>query len=106
MRFIFPLSAALAVVLALGGCASSIVAPAPEEVQALRAQADELRARGEAIRVKMASEKNRVQRISYLRELEDVGDELRPIEKVLRTVPRDPLAPAAPAPLSAPQRRA
>ena len=55
-----------------------------EQSQALRARADELHARAEALRVKMASERDRVQRVKYLRQLEDIGDELHPIERRLR----------------------
>jgi hypothetical protein len=57
---------------------------APEERSALVAKAGELHARGDALRVKLAAEKDRVQRIAYMSQLEDIGDELRPVEKVLR----------------------
>jgi len=55
-----------------------------EETQGLKAQAAQLQAHAEAVRLKLAAEKDRVQRIAYLRQLEDIGDDLRPIEKVLR----------------------
>lgn len=65
--------------------------PASQQ-QALRAAADELHARGDEIRVKLATEKDRVQRMAYLSQLEDVGYKLRPIEEQLRatgvTTPR------------------
>ena len=55
-----------------------------EEAQAQRARATELHARADATRVQLAAEKDRVQRIRYMDQLEDIGDELRPIEKNLR----------------------
>jgi uncharacterized protein YceK len=55
-----------------------------EEKSGLQARAEPLRANAVALRVKLASEKDRVQRIAYMRELVRVDDELRPIEKALR----------------------
>jgi hypothetical protein len=56
----------------------------PEEAQAQRARAAELHARADALRVQLAAEKDRVQRIRYMGQLESIGDEIRPIEKNLR----------------------
>ncbi|MEJ6021900.1 hypothetical protein [Ramlibacter sp. PS4R-6] len=56
----------------------------PDENRALQAKAGALRARGDAIRAKLATEPDRVQRIAYMRQLVKVGDDLRPVEKVLR----------------------
>jgi hypothetical protein len=56
----------------------------PEEAQAQRSRAAELHARADAMRVQLAAEKDRVERIRFMDQLEDIGDELRPIEKNLR----------------------
>lgn len=55
-----------------------------EEKQALGKQAAELHAQADVIRVKLAAEKDRTQRIAYMRRLEDIGDDLRPVERMLR----------------------
>src|SRR5438132_876537 len=55
-----------------------------EEKSALQARAEPLRAGADALRIKLASETDRVQRIAYMRELTRIDDELRPIEKTLR----------------------
>jgi hypothetical protein len=55
-----------------------------DEKQALGAKADELHARADSVRLKMASEKDRVQRVAYLHQLDDISAEVRPIEKQLR----------------------
>ena len=57
---------------------------APGQEQAVREQADALRARADTVRDSMAREKDRVRRIAYLRELRDIGDQLRPLETQLR----------------------
>jgi hypothetical protein len=94
------------VALALAGCAnglqyrdhgewldrvsvrpSTIVSRTPQEQQQLQAEADGLRTRGETIRVQMASEKSRDRRMTQLRELEAIGDDLRPVQKALQGGP-------------------
>jgi hypothetical protein len=55
-----------------------------DEKQALSKQAVDLHAQADAVRVKLAAEKDRTQRIAYMRRLEDIGDDLRPVEKLLR----------------------
>ena len=55
-----------------------------DEQQTLRARADELQARADVLRTKLASEKDRVQRVAYFRQLDDIGVELRPIDRQLR----------------------
>jgi hypothetical protein len=59
----------------------------PEEQQALRAESQELQAQAEALRVKMASEKNRDHRIDQLKQLEQIGDEQRVVDKSLQGGP-------------------
>jgi predicted aminopeptidase len=59
----------------------------PEEEQALRADQARLRAQADALRQKLASEKNRDQRIGYLRELKDVDDDLHAVEYALQGGP-------------------
>jgi hypothetical protein len=56
-----------------------------DERQALQGRAAQLQANADAVRLKLAAEKDRVQRIAYLRQLEDIGDDLRPIERTLRS---------------------
>ena len=58
-----------------------------EEQQALQSEADQLRAQAEAIRVKLASEKSRDLRIAQIKQLEEIGDDLRPVEKALQGGP-------------------
>ena len=86
--------------LALAGCAAldnasygswldrvgqrQAVPLSPEETRELQARAGELRARGDAIRLQLAAEPDRVRRIAHLRELVVVGDQLRPVEQALR----------------------
>ena len=95
--------------LALSGCAGGIeqwghgdwldrvstrpqnpVAHTPEEQQALRAEADRLKADGEALRQQMAGEKSRVRRFVSLERLKEIGDELRPVENALQGGPMPP----------------
>lgn len=55
-----------------------------DESAALKAQAAQLHANADALRLKLAGEKDRVQRIAYMHQLEDIGNDLGPIEKKLR----------------------
>ena len=55
----------------------------PEQFATYRAEADRLGAEAEAIRVKLASETNRVRRIEYLQELRDIGDRQAPVQEIL-----------------------
>ena len=55
-----------------------------EEAQGLRAKSEQLQASAAGVRVQLAGEKDRVKRIAYLQQLEDIGDDLRPIQKQLR----------------------
>jgi hypothetical protein len=66
---------------------AKVVPHTPAEQQQLSAQADRLRAQGEAVRVQMAFEKSRDHRIDQLKQLEDIGDQLRPVEKALQGGP-------------------
>ncbi|AMO23823.1 hypothetical protein GCM10027034_35490 [Ramlibacter solisilvae] len=50
----------------------------------LGAQIQQLRAQAEAIRISMAHEGDRVRRVDYLKQLEALGDQLRPLEQALR----------------------
>jgi hypothetical protein len=52
--------------------------------------ATRLRAQAEVIRAQLAVEKDRVRRIAYYRQLRDIGDELRSVERVIRPVPLPP----------------
>jgi hypothetical protein len=92
----------LALVLALAGCSSlehmsygswleevgdrkpAAYPLTPEEKQVLRTRADQLHARADDIRLKLSGEKDRVQRVAYMRQLEDIGRDLRPIDRELR----------------------
>lgn len=56
----------------------------PEETATMQARAAELRARADGLRLNLAAEKERTQRIAIYGQLEDVDDELRPIERQLR----------------------
>ena len=55
-----------------------------QQIVDLKMQATRLRDQAELMRVQMASEKDRIRRINQLRDLESVGDQLRPIERALR----------------------
>ena len=92
----------LAVVLALAGCSSiehmsygswlehvgerkpAAYPFTAEEAQALRARSDQLHARADELRLKLASEKDRVRRIDYMAQLDDIGRDVRPIDRELR----------------------
>jgi hypothetical protein len=52
--------------------------------------ATRLRAQAEVIRAQLAVEQDRVRRIAYYRQLRDIGDELRTVERVIRPVPLPP----------------
>jgi hypothetical protein len=56
----------------------------PEADPQAQAKLQQLDAQAEAIRVKLASETDRVKRIGYLRDLRDIGDEQRAIARDLR----------------------
>jgi hypothetical protein len=56
--------------------------PAADPQAQARLQA--LDAQAEALRVKLATEPDRVKRIAYLRELRDIGDQQRPLARDLR----------------------
>lgn len=68
-----------------------------EAAKDLAAQVGRLRAEAEVIRISMAHEGDRVKRIAYLRQLEAIGDRLRPLEQALRQggypAPAEPAAP-------------
>ena len=49
-----------------------------------RAQLQQLDAQAEALRVKLASEPDRVKRIAYLKELRDIGDEQSRLDRARR----------------------
>ena len=66
---------------------AKVVAHTPEEQRALRAERDEIQARADSVRRQMAVEKSRDRRIDQLRQLEQIGDELRPVEKALQGGP-------------------
>ena len=70
-----------------------------EAAKDLAAQVERLRAEAEAIRISMAHEADRVKRIEYLRRLEAIGDQLRPLEQALRQggfpAPTEPAEPPA-----------
>jgi alkylation response protein AidB-like acyl-CoA dehydrogenase len=72
----------------------------PEQQQALQAEAARLRAEGEALRQQMAMEKSRVRRVGQLGRLEEIGDELRPVEKALLGGPMPPRYKPEPTPAS------
>lgn len=55
----------------------------PEEMQALRAEEQQLHARAEAVRQQMVYEKSRGRRIEQLRELQWIDDGLRPVQRAL-----------------------
>jgi hypothetical protein len=88
----------LSCALALAGCASRQygswlddigklpnprVAMSDEEARDLKAEAIELRAEANAIRIKLAAEKDRVQRYRYYSEIRKIDDSLAPIERRL-----------------------
>jgi hypothetical protein len=58
-----------------------------QERQQLEAQAERLRTRRDAVRHEMALEPGRDRRLAQLRELEEIGDELGPVELALRGGP-------------------
>jgi hypothetical protein len=58
-----------------------------QEQQALKTEADQLRTQAEAIRVTLAAEKSREQRIAQRKQLKDIGDNLRPVENALEGGP-------------------
>ena len=69
------------------------------EAAALRTEIARLEAQGEAVRVKLATEPDRVRRIAYLRELRAIHDRVRPLQQVLLFGPTLPPAlPFTPAP--------
>ena len=95
----FPL---LAIVVALGGCSSlehmsygswlehvgerkpAAYPFTAEEAQALRARSEQLHARADDLRLKLAGEKDRVRRIDYMAQLDDIGRDVWPIDRQLR----------------------
>lgn len=94
--------APLAVAVALAGCAlvddrsygswldhvgERKVARYPftdQERAALQAKAAQLEARADGVRLQLAGEKDRVKRIAYMHELEDIGGDLQPVQQALR----------------------
>src|SRR3954468_18827996 len=56
----------------------------PEEAQVLQGKQSQLQASAAGVRVQLAAEKDRTKRIAYLHQLEDIGDDLRPIQRQLR----------------------
>jgi len=66
------------------GRPSARVDMAPVTAKELSAQVQQLRAEAETIRSSMAHEGDRVRRIDYLRQLQAIGDQLRPLEQALR----------------------
>jgi hypothetical protein len=53
-------------------------------------QSARLRARAEVIRAQLAVEKDRVRRVAYYRQLRDIGEELRTVERVIPPVALPP----------------
>ena len=68
---------------------------AEPQASELRAQIAQLKAQAEAIRVKMATEKDREQRFVYLKQLEAIGDKERPLDDLLHLGPTKPALPTA-----------
>jgi hypothetical protein len=66
------------------------VAMSDEQASALRGDARDLRAREEAIRVALATEKDRKQRLRQYEELRRIGDQVIPIERQLLDAGRAP----------------
>jgi hypothetical protein len=98
MKFVLYLPAVL-----LAGCAVSgswldrvgvpphpPVAMSDEQASALRGEARDLRTREEAIRVALATEKDRKQRLRHYEELRRIGDQVVPIERQLLDAGRAP----------------
>jgi len=71
----------------------------PAQAAALRAEIARLEAEGEAVRVKLAGEPDRVRRIAYLRELREIHDRVQPLREALLFGPQRfwpfPAAPGA-----------
>jgi len=67
---------------------------AEPQASELRTQITQLKAQAEAIRVKMASEKDREKRFVYLRQLEAIGDKERPLDDLLHLGPTKPALPS------------
>lgn len=67
----------------------------PAQAAALRAEIARLEAQGEAVRVKLATEPDRVRRIAYLEELRAIYDQVHPMQRTLRFGPT-PLPPLPP----------
>jgi hypothetical protein len=63
---------------------------AEPQASQLRAQIAELQSEAEAVRIKMAGEPDRVKRYAYLKQLRDIGDKQRPLDKLLHLGPKDP----------------
>jgi hypothetical protein len=76
---------------------AKVVPHTPEEQQALQVEADQLHAQAEAIRVRMANDKNRDRRIDDLNQLESIGDWQRVVLKAQQGGPMpyrgQPIAP-------------
>ena len=68
-----------------------------EQASALMGEARDLRAREEAIRVALATEKDRRERIRRYEELRRIGDQVIPIERQLLDAGRAPRSAPAPA---------
>ena len=100
---------ALLCALALAGCAglndrsygswlenvgkppAKIVPLTPERTASLQSEAAQLRAESDALRSRLAVERDRVRRVEYIRELRDLGDRLHPIEQALRNGGFEPM---------------
>jgi hypothetical protein len=68
-----------------------------EQAAALGAEITRLRGQAEAMRVRLASEADRVQRFRYYDELRSIGGQLQPLETQLRNAGRTAGPPLAPA---------
>jgi ABC-type uncharacterized transport system auxiliary subunit len=64
----------------------------PQATQ-LRTQIAQIEAQAEAIRVKLALEKDRIKRYAYLRQLRDLDDQQRPLDELLHLGPQRPFVP-------------
>lgn len=64
------------------------VAMSEEDAQALKAQAMALRSEADAIRVLLASEKDRVRRFRHYSDIRKIDDQLAPIERQLAAAGR------------------
>ncbi len=69
-----------------------------EQAGHLLRQVAQLRSESDAVRARLAGERDRLQRVRQYDELRVLGDRLAPIERILRDAGRVPRAASAPAP--------